>query len=353
LRAQLGLIARQRDSTGLATRPIASGEVGWYPVPGHRLGLDWNVTYDSESETTAWRVIAGYTLARRMVRRPDGRSLVISGSIRGFVYEDLDGDGSRGPDEPGIPDILVKLDGGRSVVTDAKGSFRLRDVVPGRHEVSVERDEWHTVDGTRRTVEVRPREAAAASFALSTGRRILVRIFDDRDRDGTFSSGDIAIPVPAVMLLDAQGSRIGVHSAPRGVADFGALRPGRYEVSVDPMGIPAGYAYGASLKQSAELQRADYAVLDFPLRALRTIGGRVYLDSCPDGRITECDEPAAGVTVTLSDGRRCVTDSEGRFLFRNLDEGIFEVRVDGAKDIPVVRMVGAPGNRLDLRILVE
>jgi hypothetical protein len=329
-----------------------SGIIGWTPSPRHRLGLDFRVAHDNTAKATNWQLVTSYTLALDFAGRLDASAAGLSGSIRGFVFEDLNADGSHGLEEPGLSEIKVMLDDEHTVITDIRGNFHFRGVLAGRHIVSVERDEWHTVDGTRHTVDVQARETAAVSFGMNSGRRILVRVFDDRNGDKTFSGGELIVPASTVTLLDKAGEILGTHSALRGVTDFSALRPGEYTISVDPMGIPTGYTFEAVLKQSADLERNEYVVLDFPLHVLRTIGGMVFLDTCPDRRITGCDEPAANVTVTLSDGQQHVTDSNGRFLFRNLDKGNFEVRVEGAQQIPLVRLGDHPVQKLDLRILI-
>jgi len=225
-------------------------------------------------------------------------------------------------------------------------------VVPGAHELSIDRDGWHTVDGTHHPVQVRPLRAAPASFALSTGRRILVRVFVDRDGNGMFSNGDRGVPAEAVTVRDADGEV--VHTGPvlDGLADLTGLKAGIYTVSLDSSGLPAGYVGEAESEQSVDLERARHVVVHFPVRPLRNIGGTVFLDMPFNGNLTDRDQPAANVVVTLSDGQQRLTDANGRFLFRDLAEGTFEVRVVGARS-PVVRLPDAPTDVLDLRILIS
>ncbi|MBW2255141.1 MAG: hypothetical protein JRI25_11145, partial [Deltaproteobacteria bacterium] len=208
LRGQLGSVAVFGGPDGLAAGPMASGEVGWYPVANHRLGLDGNTSYATFTKASVWRVYARYTFTSGLVQRPDARAIGISGSIKGVVFEDLDADATRDPGEPGIVGFPVKLDGGRVAVTDESGAFRFRAVVPGAHEVSIDRGDWRTVGGTRHTVEVAPLRAATASFALNTGGRILARVFVDRDENGTFSNGDRGLTVHRLWVVNASGMGI-------------------------------------------------------------------------------------------------------------------------------------------------
>ncbi|MGK0617697.1 hypothetical protein [Meiothermus cerbereus] len=59
--------------------------------------------------------------------------------------------------------------------------------------------------------------------------------------------------------------------------------------------------------------------------------GRVFLDTDRDGRYTAgLDLPLPGVRVVLSNGLQALTDAEGRYSFRNLAGGLFEVMLDPA-----------------------
>ena len=148
------------------------------------------------------------------------------------------------------------------------------------------------------------------------------------------------------------GRRIDTRTTVRGVVDFRALRPGRYVVAVDPMSLSDGYAFDGALEQEVDLRSSAYEALSFPLLALRAIGGTVYLDSDGNRSLGERDRPAAGIAVTLSDGQRRLTDDEGRFLFRNLDEGTYHVYVEGVRRPQTVHLRGGPVDRLDLHFLI-
>ena len=52
-----------------------------------------------------------------------------TGTLRGLVYNDLDGDGLFSTGEPGISDVPVTVVGQDSVVTDGNGNFQLPSAV--------------------------------------------------------------------------------------------------------------------------------------------------------------------------------------------------------------------------------
>ncbi|MCA9752166.1 MAG: hypothetical protein KC591_08250 [Gemmatimonadetes bacterium] len=65
----------------------------------------------------------------------------------GVVFRDLDGDGVRDPDEPGIAEAHVMIENRGDTITDRLGRWRVRDLPPGVHllrvdESSLAADEW-------------------------------------------------------------------------------------------------------------------------------------------------------------------------------------------------------------------
>ena len=57
--------------------------------------------------------------------------------------------------------------------------------------------------------------------------------------------------------------------------------------------------------------------------------GRVYLDVNGDGAFSFAqDLPQSGVRLILADGRSVLTDSEGRYHFQSLSEGMWGLRLD-------------------------
>ncbi|MFN3473621.1 MAG: SdrD B-like domain-containing protein [Blastomonas sp.] len=63
-----------------------------------------------------------------------------TGSLRGRVFLDANGNGVRDADERGVPDIVVILDGLQAVRTDETGSYRFEGVIDGRHTITVNAD---------------------------------------------------------------------------------------------------------------------------------------------------------------------------------------------------------------------
>lgn len=63
-----------------------------------------------------------------------------TGTLRGHVFLDANGDGVRDATERGVPDIVVILDGLQAVKTDEMGNYRFNSVVDGHHQLTVNAD---------------------------------------------------------------------------------------------------------------------------------------------------------------------------------------------------------------------
>jgi uncharacterized repeat protein (TIGR01451 family) len=104
------------------------GTVTFTPVNGF-IGTVKPVTYSvSDGVTTRTALIDNLIVAAQ------------TGSLRGVVFQDLDGNGSQGATEPGIPNIDVVITNGsftRTVVTDANGVYTADTVPTGTVTVDV------------------------------------------------------------------------------------------------------------------------------------------------------------------------------------------------------------------------
>jgi hypothetical protein len=56
-------------------------------------------------------------------------------TIYGTVYDDIDGDGTRNPGEPGIPNVLISLDEAYTTTTNDNGIYYFLTDLPGNHSI--------------------------------------------------------------------------------------------------------------------------------------------------------------------------------------------------------------------------
>lgn len=102
--------------------------------------------------------------------------------------------------------------------------------------------------------------------------------------------------------------------------------PSQLENLARATGISSGGAAVASAQASAavQLEPGVFAPANLLL-------GRVFLDTDGDGKYTAgVDIPLAGARVLLANGWQALTDAEGRYSFRDLVGGVWEVTLDPA-----------------------
>ncbi|MBW2256006.1 MAG: hypothetical protein JRI25_15595, partial [Deltaproteobacteria bacterium] len=203
-------------------------------------------------DSTAWRLFARYTFTGGSRKGGGGLGW---GTVRGVVYDDLDANGVHDAGEPGLPGVLVQLDGRTPVVTRPDGRYRFGWVRAGEHRVQIERGHRRSMDGTARELVVTGFGTATANFAVTSTGAVSVRLYVDRDDDGRFSAGDPVLRAQDVSLRSVSGVSIASTPSSQPYARFPRVEPGTYDVVVDPRGLPLGHA----LHPEAEGPRVEVA----------------------------------------------------------------------------------------------
>ncbi|HUG61692.1 MAG TPA: SdrD B-like domain-containing protein, partial [Methylomirabilota bacterium] len=71
-------------------------------------------------------------IAFGVLAQPIPASAQSGGTIEGLVYADLDGDGQSGPDEPGLPGIIIRLtddnNTSKTLLTGLNGAYVFDDL---------------------------------------------------------------------------------------------------------------------------------------------------------------------------------------------------------------------------------
>jgi len=157
-------------------------------------------------------------------------------SIQTYVFEDLDGNGVRGANEPGIPGVLVDVagelltteaDGGISSELDA-GSWMI--ALPESSIASLE-SRGFAVLVSETTVVLGTSEVSIASLSVrKTSTRLKGLVYQDVDEDGVFSEGDKPIP-GLLLMLDGDENQI-VLSNKQGAYAFREVAFGEHTLMV-------------------------------------------------------------------------------------------------------------------------
>jgi hypothetical protein len=189
------------------------------------------------------------------------------GAIGDLVWEDLDGDGTQGADEPGVPTVIVELlDASGTVlstlVTETDGQYRFSGLAGGDYSVRFDappgfgftapdqgNDDQLDSDADPATGQTPTLSLADGELDLSVdaGLRALpsgpATIGDlawrDLDRDGLQEPGEPGLANVTVRLLDQQGAIVATTTTDSGgIYGFTNVAPGTYRVRfVSPAGL--------------------------------------------------------------------------------------------------------------------
>jgi SdrD B-like protein len=212
--------------------------------------------------------------------------------------------------------------------TDKTGHFRFGGVAPGLRHVSLDlaqfRSHVRVTTPTEADVEVTDRPMQV-HFGVVDFARLLGTVFNDYRNDGNRQSD---APGLAGVTVRAKSESFSTEIRTDGSGDYEIddLPPGDYTMTIAAADLPSDYVMGAA-SQRIHVDPLATAILDIPVRALRSISGRVVFNR--EGRL----EPLEGVVITAGDATS-TTDADGHFTFRALPAGALEVRVMPVRPVP-------------------
>jgi len=292
-------------------------------------------------------------------------------SVSGFVYNDLNNDGSRDSGEAGIGDVEVQIVSIESISgtinrtrrTKADGSYSFEGLPPGKYRILETVQPTDYLDGkdTPGTVGGQVRGISNSNDLLTDIRldggedgvdynfgeilpsSIAGMVYEDTDRDCVRDPLEPALEGVLIELLDANGTVVATtRTDEKGEYRFTKLTPGIYAIRETQ---PAGYLQGGQVAGSAggdatltdlitaiSLGQGTNAT-DYDFCELRpaSLSGNVFADLNEDC-IFDPDEMAIeGVRIELlnSDGNiiaHTFTNSSGNYLFENLQPGLYSIR---------------------------
>ena len=292
------------------------------------------------------------------------------GTINGTVWQDNDTDGTIDSGEPNLGGITVTLvdDQGTTIattVTNPDGTYTFTNVPPGDYTVKVDpttvpagMGQTFDPDGTldhSTPISVTPGQTVDnINFGYVPGASVGDFVWNDTNRDGVQDSGEAGISGVTVKLYNSNDELVGTTTTDaNGAYSFTDLIPGDYYLVFDK---PATYFASPADQQSDDTKDSDADPLNgktatFSLTAGQddttrdagfyqipndsSVGDFVWQDNDGDG-VQDNGEPGiGGVTVILLDNNgsevgRTTTDGNGAYLFDNIPDGTYTVKVDQA-----------------------
>ncbi|MBM4272940.1 MAG: hypothetical protein FJ134_00530 [Deltaproteobacteria bacterium] len=162
-----------------------------------------------------------------------GQEWLGSGSIEGWVFNDVNANQSLDSGEQGVENVRIKLEDGSTTVTDRKGYYQFPAVAAGKHVVTLDSRKIpaaFTFEGAETlAVEVKRRATARADFPFVRGASIRGRVVEDVK--GAGKPPPDAKGVPDVLLVLKPGD-LNTYTDSEGDFAFEGVVPKEYELSI-------------------------------------------------------------------------------------------------------------------------
>jgi uncharacterized repeat protein (TIGR01451 family) len=311
-----------------------------------------------------------------------------SGQIGDTLFVDWNGNGTQDTGEPGLAGVTVTLSGAASAtaVTDSNGKYLFNGLPAGSYTVTVPTAGNGGVPAGYTISSIPPGTAgtsASANVTLAAAQQVLTedwgykptgsgvigdQVFDDKNLNGTFDSGDVGISGVTVKLyqdangngtIDATDPLVGTQTTDAsGVYSFTGLATGvKYIAYVDQAQTALATTYfggGTFTASTADPHNvgtlagtdntADFGFHKTAAVGTAALGDQVFVDSNKDGVYQSGEPVLSGVEVDLyldsnnnglPDSNELVattaTNASGVYGFTGLAAGKYIAVVDPAQ----------------------
>ncbi|MCX6668407.1 MAG: SpaA isopeptide-forming pilin-related protein, partial [Methanothrix sp.] len=246
-------------------------------------------------------------------------------AISGTKFHDLNGNGARDGDEPGLASWNIQLSKDGNVInataTGQDGSYAFKNLAPGTYTLSeVAQDGWiQTAPQGSYTVELKDADATGKDFGNRGNLSISGVKFYDANGNGAQDSDEPGIPGQTVKLMQSGKEIATATSGQDGSYAFNNLAPGTYEVD-DPIIV--------------SVTITSVIVAPIPISGSYSISGVKFNDINGNG-VKDPGEPGIvnwGIDLVLAVPgpdlllAQVQTDASGAYSFDHLFPGAYQVK---------------------------
>ena len=209
-----------------------------------------------------------------------------------------------------IPGATITLDGGRTAVTGADGSYLFDDVPVGVHAVTITTPDGYTVVSSPTPFTVPGNDETPI-----TGKDFVLQV--QPTLSGTVTAAGVGVG-GVVVTAEGPGGAEQTVTAADGSYSFPRLPSGDYTVRVE---APQGYVVSGDASRAETVAADDVENVDFALARLGSVAGTVTDDG-------GAPHPDATVTLTGPGGPFVVTTAaDGSYALGELAPGVYTIDV--------------------------
>lgn len=251
----------------------------------------------------------------------------LGGSIKGCVFEDLNGNGEKDVGEKGFPGVDVYVGEDYATITDINGEFEFRSVKG--YDVSVLYDPKMVPEGYKattpnpQTATLKHGVASEVNFGTLAVAEISGIVFHDVNLNGELDVEDEGVMNVRINLDDGTAA-LTMASGHYRLED---VRPKTFALTLDATTLPNNLVPLTKIKRTIEAKGGKYYEENFPVYALRTIIGTVFVDENNNGRFDSGEKGVADVVLRCADSAS-LTDLDGRYFLKKLPAGKRDMAVD-------------------------
>jgi hypothetical protein len=300
-------------------RNSAIGLATWTPYVGYGLTYRATRTLQLNSSLTNQWVLANnfggtqhtllfsFGVVKTFTALPQSFSSPLHSShvIEGRVFRDDHVKGFFSAGESGFRGLQVRLENGDVVMTDELGRYKFTGVSGGVHTVSLDLNQFGQAIRmtTKANIEVDliRSHVAVANFGVVDFARLLGTVFNDLRFEGKRQPDSKDMP-QIQLILDNGKTRRNIMSQSGGF-EVDDLPPGDYTLTVDANTVPPNYIVSQDSFR-IHVSPISSVIQDIPVRALRSIAGRVFLKVSTDPGVQTTEAPNVKIGGIPQSGKR-------------------------------------------------
>lgn len=306
------------------------------------LHTQWEVRYNPQPDvqaylTSSWKKIWGNkesNPSRSEVELIMGANVVYDtifrwdpqAEVEGVVFKDLNGNGNHDRGEKGIGGVKVRL-GRKEITTNEYGRFKFGTVRAKKIYVAVETQTFPAgfvaTTPISQSVEIMQNGRHIIRFGILGISEIRGFVYNDANLNSSRDSNERGLEKVKI-YIDGKKEMI---TDSDGYYYLRNVEAGPHKVGIDIKTLPLNFIPTVPIQAEIKLFEGMTYSLNFPIRALRTISGRVYLDRNNNNSFDPGDEALSNLEVRLGSAKT-LTNNNGDFMFKNLSAGEFILEIN-------------------------